>query len=74
MLGDETTAPPVWNSHLRVRLSGPDWPSAVWAGSWRNMGHPTVPIAQIWLAVEYSFPDIVSTAVVTSPGMRYRLP
>ena len=32
------------------------------------------PIAHSSLSVEYSVPDVVSTAVVTLPGMMYKLP
>jgi hypothetical protein len=31
-------------------------------------------IAQSWLFVEYSVPEVVSTAEVTLPGMMYKLP
>ena len=40
----------------------------------RTLSVALLPIAQSWLSVEYSVPDVVSTAVVTSPGMMYKFP
>jgi hypothetical protein len=47
---------------------------AVGVGVDEVVGVGVEPIAQSWLSVEYSVPEVVSTAVVTLPGMMYKLP
>jgi len=39
-----------------------------------RVGAELDPIAQSWLLVEYSVPDVVSTADVTLPGIIYKFP
>ena len=79
MLGEEITEPPVVNFHANVRFAGPTVAVDEWEGSARHMGQSLVavsllPIAQTWLKLSYSLPEIASTASVTLPGIRKSLP
>src|SRR3990172_11413029 len=78
-LGEEITAPLVLNFQAKVRFEGPSGAVEECAESARHIGQSftgilSVPIAQSSLRVVYSLPEIASTAVVTLPGIRYKLP
>ena len=84
-LGEEITEPSVSNFHATCRLEGPTEAVEEWVGSFRHcfqlvdilVGVPSGEmsfIAHTCWSVAYSLPEMVSTDVVTSPGIMYRVP
>ena len=78
-VGQDMTEPPVWYFHAMVRFDGPTEAVEEWAGSARHCRQLVETfagsfrlasfIAQTDWSVAYSLPEMVSTEVVTSPGI-----